>query len=66
MKWVFVRHGRTDWSRKRLLQGRTDNPLNAEGHFEATKAAQELQRMGQWQVIYSSPLLRSVQTSTLR
>lgn len=63
MKWVFVRHGRTDWSRKRLLQGRTDNPLNAEGHFEATKAAQELQRMGQWQVIYSSPLLRSVQTA---
>src|SRR5699024_9340251 len=63
MKWAFVRHGRTEWSRKRLLQVRTDNPLNAEGYLEATKAAQKLQRMGQWQAIYSSPLIRSVQTA---
>src|SRR5690625_2263908 len=63
MKWAFVRHGRTEWSRKRLLQGRTDNPLNAEGYFEATKAAQNLQRMGNWHAIYSSPLMRSVQTA---
>ncbi len=63
MKWAFVRHGRTEWSRKRLLQGRTDNPLNAEGYFEATKAAQSLQRNGPWHTIYSSPLMRSVQTA---
>lgn len=63
MKWAFVRHGRTEWSRKRLLQGRTDNPLSAEGYFEATKAAQTLQRRGQWHAIYSSPLIRSVQTA---
>lgn len=63
MKWVFVRHGRTEWNRKRLLQGRTDNPLSAEGHFEATKAAQSLQRMGRWHAIYSSPLIRSVQSA---
>src|SRR5699024_10590246 len=35
MKWAFVRHGRTEWSRKRLVQGRADNPLNAEGYFES-------------------------------
>ena len=63
MKWAFVLHGRTEWSRKRLLQGRTDNPLSAEGYFEATKAAQSLQRMGHWHAIYSSPLMRSVQTA---
>lgn len=63
MKWAFVRHGRTDWSHKRLLQGRTDNPLNAEGYFESTKAAQRLQRMGHWHAIYSSPLIRSTQTA---
>ena len=63
MKWAFVRHGRTEWSRKRLLQGRTDNPLSAEGYFESTKAAQTLQRMGHWHVIYSSPLTRSIQTA---
>ena len=63
MKWAFVRHGRTEWSRKRLLQGRTDNPLSAEGYFESTKAAQSLQRMGPWHAIYSSPLMRSVQTA---
>lgn len=63
MQWAFVRHGHTDWSRKRLLQGRTDNPLSAEGYFEATKAAQKLQRSGNWQAIYSSPLIRSVQTA---
>ena len=63
MKWAFVRHGRTEWSSKRLLQGRTDNPLSAEGYFEATKAAQKLQRQGTWHAIYSSPLMRSVQTA---
>ena len=63
MKWAFVRHGRTEWSRKRLVQGRADNPLNAEGYFESTKAAQCLQRMGHWHAIYSSPLMRSVQTA---
>lgn len=63
MKWAFVRHGRTEWSRKRLLQGRTDNPLSAEGYFEATKAAQNLQRRGPWHAIYSSPLTRSIQTA---
>jgi len=63
MKWAFVRHGRTEWSHRRLLQGRTDNPLSAEGYFEATKAAQKLMRMGHWHVIYSSPLMRSVQTA---
>ncbi|GAA4116853.1 histidine phosphatase family protein [Enteractinococcus coprophilus] len=63
MKWAFVRHGHTQWSRKRLLQGRTDNPLSAEGYFESTKAAQRLQRSGQWQAIYSSSLVRSVQSA---
>ncbi|MDN6411890.1 MAG: histidine phosphatase family protein, partial [Yaniella sp.] len=63
MKWAFVRHGRTKWNKKRLLQGRTDNPLSAEGYFESTKAAQTLQRMGHWHAIYSSPLTRSVQTA---
>ncbi|WP_022871407.1 histidine phosphatase family protein [Yaniella halotolerans] len=63
MKWAFVRHGRTEWNKKRLLQGRTDNPLSAEGYFESTKAAQTLQRMGHWHAIYSSPLMRSVQTA---
>lgn len=63
MKWAFVRHGRTEWNKKRLLQGCTDNPLSAEGYFESTKAAQTLQRMGRWHSIYSSPLTRSVQTA---
>lgn len=63
MKWAFVRHGRTEWNRKRLLQGHTNNPLSAEGYFESTKAAQSLQRMGHWHAIYSSPLTRSVQTA---
>lgn len=63
MKWAFVRHGRTEWNKKRLLQGRTDNRLSAEGSFESTKAARRLQRMGHWHAIYSSPLTRSVQTA---
>lgn len=63
MKWAFVRHGRTEWNKKRLLQGRTNNPLSAEGSFESAKAARSLQRMGQWHAIYSSPLTRSVQTA---
>jgi len=60
----IMRHGKTDWNAKRMLQGRTDIPLNAEGREMAQKARQEY-----WDVnfdyCYCSPLSRAVETAQL-
>ncbi len=62
----IIRHGQTDLNRKHRLLGRTDCPLNAAGTAEAQEAAQELRRRGVvFDAVYSSPLLRAVQTAEI-
>src|ERR1700754_1161951 len=60
--FICLRHGATDWNRKGLFQGRTDNPLNDNGLAQAHAAAQKLRGIEFGQVV-SSPLLRAVQTA---
>lgn len=60
--FICLRHGATDWNRKGLFQGRTDNPLNDDGIAQAHEAAEKLRAIGFGQVV-SSPLLRAVQTA---
>ncbi|WP_353807531.1 histidine phosphatase family protein [Agromyces sp. SYSU T00194] len=61
---AFVRHGETDWNRARLLQGRTDIPLNDHGRSQAAAAAVLLADRPA-EVLVTSPLGRAVETGRI-
>lgn len=60
----LIRHGRTDWNDKKLIQGHIDIPLNSEGKLTAKKIAKELKRI-KFDRIYSSDLSRASQTADI-
>ena len=64
MRLYMMRHGETDWNKKRLWQGRTDIPLNDNGRYVA-----ELTREGikdiHFDVAYCSPLCRAKETAEI-
>ena len=64
MSLYVVRHGQTDWNKKRLIQGRIDIPLNEEGIAQAKKSKEKLDSI-RLDVIYVSPLLRARQTAEI-
>jgi broad specificity phosphatase PhoE len=61
---VIVRHADTDWTVSGQHTGRTDIPLNDTGR---AKAAALRERLAGWRfvAIWSSPLLRALQTAQL-
>lgn len=62
----IVRHGQTDLNSARVLQGRSDSPLNAEGEAQALAAgALFLERGVRFDYVYSSPLKRAIRTAEL-
>lgn len=60
----LVRHGETEWNRQHRIQGLTDIPLNVTGRKQARAAGKLLARRN-WDGIYSSPLLRAMETATI-
>lgn len=64
MQIYIIRHGETDWNRKHLLQGATDIPLNQNGIDVARLTAEALKDVP-FDVIYTSPLKRAVQTAEI-
>ncbi|HDQ13796.1 MAG TPA: histidine phosphatase family protein [Sediminispirochaeta sp.] len=60
----LVRHGETDWNKKRLIQGITDIPLNEAGRDQARQCAQVLSQ-DPWDLMYSSPLRRAFETARI-
>jgi broad specificity phosphatase PhoE len=62
MEVYFVRHGKTDYNNKKLLQGRTDIDLNEEGLKQANTLGRELQTKN-IDFIISSPLRRAQETA---
>lgn len=61
-KVYLVRHGQTEWNKKLTFRGRIDIPLNEIGHREA-EAISEALKDKNIEVIYTSPLTRSIETA---
>jgi len=60
----IIRHGRTKLNKENVLQGRTDCPMNEEGIAQAKKAAVLLKEID-FRYVYSSPLIRAIQTAEI-
>jgi broad specificity phosphatase PhoE len=58
-----LRHGDTDWSRERRIQGRTDTPLCESGREKIRRRS--LPALCDGMRMVSSPLVRCVETATL-
>lgn len=62
---IFVmRHGTTVWNEKGITQGRTNNRLSKSG-IELTKQKSKKYKNIEFDVIYCSPLMRTVQTANI-
>ncbi len=60
----LVRHGRTDWNEKGLIQGHTDRALDSMGKTQALDLAKELKHI-RFDKVFSSDLLRAKKTAEI-
>ena len=60
----FIRHGVTAWNKEGRAQGSTDVPLDEEGIAMAERVAERIAKE-QWDVIYTSPLIRAKKTAEI-
>ena len=60
----IIRHGLTDWNKRKKLQGRTDILLNEEGRNSARLAAEKYKDV-HFDICYCSPLLRAKETADI-
>jgi broad specificity phosphatase PhoE len=62
----LVRHGETDANRNMIVQGRIDNPLNANGIAQAEAVARHfLKEHEAFDMVVSSPLVRASETARI-
>jgi alpha-ribazole phosphatase/probable phosphoglycerate mutase len=64
LKIYVTRHGQTDYNKKRMMQGRSDIPLNDVGIQQAKDRRASLGDI-KFDAVYSSPLIRAVQTAEI-
>jgi probable phosphoglycerate mutase len=60
----FIRHGSTAWNKERRAQGSANTPLDHDGIRDAECLAKRIKNED-WDVIYSSDLLRAKQTAEI-
>lgn len=66
MDIYLLRHGETDWNRKKLLQGHTDIPLNERGRVQVDDTVRRLSALGvRMDAIVSSPLKRARESAEI-
>lgn len=59
-----MRHGTTVWNEKGIFQGHSNNRLSKNG-IELVKQAAEFYKKSEFDIIYTSPLMRTVQTANI-
>ena len=59
-----MRHGTTVWNEKGITQGRTNNRLSSAGK-ELTETVADKTKDIKFDIIYSSPLMRTMQTANI-
>ncbi len=64
LRILVVRHGETDWNKKRVFQGQTDTQLNHAGRTQAIAVQQALSSL-QLAAVYSSDLSRARETAEI-
>ena len=60
----IVRHGQTEMNNRKALQGRSDVPLDETGFAQAHAAAEKLRDI-RFDRVYTSPLIRAIQTAKI-
>ncbi|MBO5163049.1 MAG: histidine phosphatase family protein [Ruminococcus sp.] len=63
MKIYSTRHGQTAYNKEELILGTTDIPLNETGLAQAAELAEAVEKLGDVDIIISSPMLRAVTTA---
>ncbi len=62
----IVRHGQTEKNKAYMLQGRSDVPLNEDGRRQAEALRGQFNTEGiSFDLVYTSPLIRAVQTAEI-
>ena len=62
----IIRHGQTEKNRANVLQGRSDIPLNDSGRQQAEEVRDQFIKAGiHFDLVYTSPLIRAVQTAAI-
>lgn len=64
MKLYAIRHGKTDWNVRRVMQGRVDVPLNDQGLAQAREAKENLRGYA-FDRVFVSPQIRTMQTARI-
>ena len=64
VKLLIVRHGKTDWNIKGVIQGKTDIPLTNEGEKEAYLLSKTL-NLQEIDLCISSPMQRTKKTAEI-
>lgn len=66
MDIYLLRHGETDWNKKRLLQGHTDTLLNEKGRRQVEDTVRKLADLGiRMDAIVASPLKRAGESAAI-
>ena len=63
MKIYVTRHGQTDYNKDEIILGVTDLPLNDTGMAQARELAENAAKLGDIDIIVSSPMKRALTTA---
>ena len=63
MKIYVTRHGQTDYNKDEIILGVTDLPLNETGMAQARELAENVEKLGNVDIIIASPMKRALTTA---